>query len=147
MALLKLNRFHWHFADDEAFRLEVDSQPLLWQRTAFRGEGELVPGVFGGGIRAGGSYSKADVARVLARAAALQIEVLPEIEVPAHSHAMIRAIPGLRDPGDNGEEVSVQGYLDNIVNPAHAGDLGPAGAACCGSGGAVPLWHAAPWRG
>ncbi|MES2539613.1 MAG: aldo/keto reductase, partial [Pseudomonadota bacterium] len=52
MALLKLNRFHWHFADDEAFRLEVETQPLLWQRTAFRGEGELVPGVFGGGIRA-----------------------------------------------------------------------------------------------
>ncbi len=118
MALLKLNRFHWHFADDEAFRLEVDTQPLLWQRTAFRGEGELVPGVFGGGIRAGGSYSKADVARVVARAKALQIEVLPEIEVPAHSHAMIKAVPGLRDPGDNGEEVSVQGYLDNIVNPA-----------------------------
>jgi hexosaminidase len=118
MALLKLNRFHWHFADDEAFRLEVDTQPLLWQRTAFRGEGELVPGVFGGGIRAGGSYSKADVAKVLARAKALQIEVLPEIEVPAHSHAMVKAVPGLRDPGDNGEEVSIQGYLDNIVNPA-----------------------------
>jgi hexosaminidase len=118
MALLKLNRFHWHFADDEAFRLEVDSQPLLWQRTAFQGEGELVPGVFGGGIRAGGTYSKADVARVLDRAKALQIEVLPEIEVPAHSHAMIKALPGLRDPGDNGEEASVQGYIDNIVNPA-----------------------------
>ncbi|CAN1575656.1 Chb N-acetyl-beta-hexosaminidase [Paracoccaceae bacterium] len=118
MALVKLNRFHWHFADDEAFRLEVASQPLLWRRTAFRGEGELVPGVFGGGIRAGGSYSKADVALVLARAKSLQIEVLPEIEVPAHSHAMIKAIPGLRDPGDNGEEVSIQGYLDNIVNPA-----------------------------
>jgi hexosaminidase len=120
MALLKLNRFHWHFADDEAFRLEVGTQPLLWQRTAFRGEGELVPGVFGGGIRAGGSYSKADVARIVAHAKALHIEVLPEIEVPAHSHAMVKAVPGLRDPGDNGEEVSVQGYLDNIVNPAQA---------------------------
>jgi hexosaminidase len=118
MALFKLNRFHWHFADDEAFRLEVACQPQLWQRTAFRGEGELLPGVFGGGIRAGGSYSKADVSRVLARAKALGIEVLPEIEVPAHSHAMIKAVPGLRDPGDNGEEVSIQGYLDNTLNPA-----------------------------
>lgn len=118
MALLKLNRFHWHLSDDEAFRLEVVSQPLLWQRTAFRGEDELVPGVFGGGIRAGGSYSRADVARVLERAKALRIEVLPEIEVPAHSHGMVKALPGLRDPGDNGEEASVQGYIDNIVNPA-----------------------------
>lgn len=118
MALLKLNRFHWHVADDEAFRLEVSCAPALWQKTAFRGEGCLVPGVFGGGIRSGGTYSKAEVATILARAAALQIEVLPEIEIPAHSFAMIKAIPGLRDPGDNGEERSVQGYLDNIVNPA-----------------------------
>lgn len=118
MALLKLNRFHWHVADDEAFRLQVNSQPQLWQRTEYRGEGELMPGVFGGGIRAGGSYSQADVEVIVARAKALKIEVLPEIEIPAHSHAMIKAVPGLRDPGDNGEEFSVQGYLDNIVNPA-----------------------------
>ena len=118
MALLKMNRFHWHLADDEAFRLQVTTAPALWQRTAFRGEGCLLPGVFGGGIRAGGSYAPADVARILARAGDLQIQVLPEIEVPAHSHAMIKALPGLRDPGDNGEETSVQGYLDNIVNPA-----------------------------
>lgn len=118
MALLKLNRFHWHLADDESFRLQVQTAPALWQQTEFRGEGCLMPGVFGGGIRAGGSYSRADVALVLARAAELHIQVLPEIEVPAHSFAMIKAVPGLRDPGDNGEERSVQGYLDNIVNPA-----------------------------
>ncbi len=118
MALLKLNRFHWHFADDEAFRLEVSSAPTLWQQTAFRGEGCILPGIFGGGIRSGGTYSKADVAQILARASELHIQVLPEIEIPAHSHAMIRVIPGLRDSGDNGEERSVQGYLDNIVNPA-----------------------------
>ncbi len=118
MALLKLNRLHWHFADDESFRLQVDCAPALWQRTAFRGEGELMPALFGGGIRAGGSYSKQDVATLLARAAELHIQILPEIEVPAHSHALIKALPGLRDPGDNGEEASVQGYIDNIVNPA-----------------------------
>ncbi len=118
MALMKMNRFHWHFADDEAFRLQVTSQPRLWQLTEYRGEGEAIPGVFGGGIRAGGSYSPADVETVLARAHALHIQVLPEIEIPAHSHAMVKVLPGLRDPGDNGEEFSVQGYLDNIVNPA-----------------------------
>lgn len=121
MALVKLNRFHWHLTDDEAFRLEVETAPDLWRKTAFRGEGCLIPGVFGGGIRSGGTYSKTDVAAVLARAATLGIEVLPEIEVPAHSHGLIKAHPGLRDPGDNGEERSVQGYLDNIVNPAMPG--------------------------
>ena len=118
MALLKLNRFHWHFADDEAFRLEVETAPALWQQTAFRGEGCAVPGVFGGGIRAGGSYSRADVARVLDHAAALNIAVLPEIEVPAHAYAINAVLTGLRDPGDNGSEESVQGYPLNVVNPA-----------------------------
>ena len=118
MALCKLNRFHWHFADDEAFRLDVECAPDLWRTTAFRGQDCAVPGVFGGGIRSGGSYSKADVAQVLAHAAALCIAVLPEIEVPAHAFAINRAIPGLRDPQDNGTEVSIQGYRDNILNPA-----------------------------
>ncbi|MFM2390225.1 MAG: hypothetical protein RLZZ437_1780 [Pseudomonadota bacterium] len=118
MALFKLNRFHWHFADDEAFRLEVTSFPDLWRKTAFRGEGCAIPGVFGGGIRAGGSYSATDVARVLARAAELHIKVLPEIEVPAHAFAVNKAVPGLRDPADNGAEISVQDYSDNVINPA-----------------------------
>lgn len=118
MALLKLNRFHWHFADDEAFRLEVDRAPDLARKTAFRGEGCAVPGVFGGGIRAGGSYSRADVAAVLARAAELNIAVLPEIEVPAHAFALNAVIPGLRDADDTGAEISIQGYPRNVVNPA-----------------------------
>lgn len=117
MALLKLNRFHWHFADDEAFRLALDSLPEL-AKTHFRGEDELIPGVFGGGIRSGGSYSRADVARVLARAAELGIEVMPEIEVPAHALALARVYPGTRDPEDTGTERSVQGYAANVMNPA-----------------------------
>jgi hexosaminidase len=118
LALLKLNRFHWHFSDDEAFRVEVTCAPDLWQRTAIRGEGQLVPGVYGGGIRAGGSYSKADVARIVDRARTLHIEVLPEIEVPAHGYALNIARHGMRDPGDNSMAVSVHGYPDNVVNPA-----------------------------
>src|SRR5690606_11226329 len=86
---------------------------------AFRGEGQLIPGVFGGGAGpTGGSYSPADVAAVLARAASLGIEVLPEIEVPAHALALTRLIPGLRDPDDTGDEASVQGYRRNTMNPA-----------------------------
>jgi hexosaminidase len=118
MALVKLNRFHWHFNDDESFRLEVDCAPELWQKTAIRGEGQLIPGVWGGGIRAGGSYSKADVARVLARARELEIEVLPEVEVPAHAHAMNAAHPGMHDPGDNARVESVHGFTENVLNPA-----------------------------
>ena len=118
MALLKLNRFHWHFADDEAFRLQIDCYPELWQKTEICGEGHLLPALFAGAIEAGGSYSKVDVAAIITHAKSLNIEVLPEIEVPAHAIALTHVFPDLRDPADNGAEVSVQGYLGNAVNPA-----------------------------
>ncbi|MEM8787868.1 MAG: beta-N-acetylhexosaminidase [Pseudomonadota bacterium] len=119
MALLKMNRFHWHFADDEAFRLEVDCAPEIWRETAMRGEGRPIPGVFGGGAGpTGGHYTKAAARDILAHADALGIEVLPEIEVPAHALCLTRVRPGLREPGDTGCEVSVQGYRGNVVNPA-----------------------------
>ncbi len=119
MALFKLNRFHWHFSDDEAFRLEVKCYPEIWQKTRLRGVGELVPGIFGGGSGpVGGSYSRAFAAELIARAAGLQIEVLPEIEIPAHAYALTRIYPQLRDPADNTAEASIQGYLANTMNPA-----------------------------
>ncbi|MBM1220925.1 family 20 glycosylhydrolase [Ponticoccus sp. SC2-23] len=117
MALMKLNRFHWHFADDEAVRLDLPRLPEL-RRTHIRGEGELLPGLFGGGIRSGGGYSRADAERIIAHAQDLGIEVMPEIEVPAHALALARVYPGTRDPNDAGTEVSVQGYPENVMNPA-----------------------------
>lgn len=118
MALLKLNRFHWHFADDEAFRLEIDYLPELWQKTALRGEGHLIPAVFSGGVEAGGSYSKSDAAALVARGQELFIEIMPEIEVPAHALALAKVFPDVLDPEDTGTERSVQGYPYNVTNPA-----------------------------
>ena len=117
MSLLKLNRFHWHFADDEAFRLEISALPEL-ERTHFRGDGELVPGVFGAGPKAGGGYTKKDACRVIEHAKSLQIEVMPEIEVPAHAYALCKLFPETRDPAETGSEQSIQGYLQNAMNPA-----------------------------
>ncbi len=118
MALLKLNRFHWHFADDEAFRLEIECLPELWQKTAFCGEGQLLPALFSDAGATGGSYSKDTARMIIAHAKALNIEVLPEIETPAHAIAITHVYPDTRDPADNGAEVSVQGYQGNALNPA-----------------------------
>jgi hexosaminidase len=118
MALLKLNRFHWHFADDEAFRIELESLPELWQQTRMCGEAELLPALFAGSTRAGGSYDKATVRDVIEHANQLNIEILPEIEAPAHALALTHVFPDTRDPADNGAEMSVQGYVANTMNPA-----------------------------
>ena len=121
MCLLRLNRFHWHFADDEAFRLQLPGLEALWRGLEYRGEGEVLPGLFGGGIRAGGSYSVEDIAKIVDHARALNIEILPEIEVPAHALGLCRLHPETRDPGDNGQEATVQGYRQSAVNPAMPG--------------------------
>lgn len=118
MAMLKLNRFHWHFADDEGFRLEISSVPELWQKTALRGEGQTLPGMFNGQPVEGGSYTKDDVRQIIAHAKTLNIEVMPEIEAPAHALAITTIFPETRDPADNGAEQSVQGYRGNALNPA-----------------------------
>ncbi len=118
MALLKMNRFHWHFSDDEAFRLELQSVPDLARKTGERGENRLVPGVFGGGPLSGGTYSRDDAKTVIDHAKDLFIDVLPEIEFPAHALAFARAFPETRDADDLGTEASVQGYTQNVLNPA-----------------------------
>lgn len=117
MAMLKLNRFHWHFADDEAFRLSLEQLPELSALT-YRGEGQVIPAVFGGLACTGGQYSKSDVAHIVAYAQARFIEVMPEIEIPAHSLGLGQLFPSTSDPDDTGAEVSVQSYQKNTLNPA-----------------------------
>lgn len=118
MALLKLNRFHWHFADDEAFRIDLETLPELTEKTALRGDGQFLPGLFNGAPVQGGSYSKDTVRQIISHAAALNIEILPEIEAPAHALALAAIYPETRDPIDTGTETSVQGYTANVLNPA-----------------------------
>ncbi len=123
MARLKLNVFHWHLTDDEGWRLEIDAWPALTQRGGWRGEGEVQPGqYFSGAERHGGSYSRADVAAVVERAQALGITVIPEIDLPGHCRAALRALPEvLADEDDRSEYRSVQNYPDNVLSPALPG--------------------------
>ena len=119
MSLFKLNKFHWHGVDDEAFRFKLDSYPEIAIETAKRGNDLLVPPVFGSGSDAtGGCYDKEDVDRIIKRASANYIEVIPEFDLPGHNMSLIHLYPGMRDPEDKSNEVSVQGYRENTLNPA-----------------------------
>lgn len=120
MAWNKLNRFHWHLTEDEAWRIEISAFPQLTDIGAWRGHGLPIPPLLGSGPgRTGGYYSREAVAGVVALAADLGIEVIPEIDIPGHSFAMLAALPQLRDPGETGEYASVQGFPNNCLNPAH----------------------------
>jgi hexosaminidase len=119
MAWNKLNRFHWHLSDDEGWRVEIDAYPALVAVGAWRGHGLALPPLLGSGAeRQGGYYSKAAVHDLVGLARRLGIVVVPEIDVPGHCLALLRAIPELCDPDEQGEYASVQGFPNNCLNPA-----------------------------
>jgi len=84
-ALYKLNVFHLHLTDDQGWRIEVPGWPKL---TTVGAETQV-----GGG--AGGFFTAADYERIVAHAASHSITVIPEVDVPAHVNAALRAYPEL----------------------------------------------------
>ncbi|WP_225768176.1 beta-N-acetylhexosaminidase [Inquilinus sp. Marseille-Q2685] len=120
LAWSKMNRFHWHLSDDEAWRVEIDAYPELTRVGAWRGHGLALPPLLGSGPEPqGGYYSKQAIRELVAQADRLGIVVVPEIDIPGHCHAVLQALPHLRDPGEHGEYQSVQGFPNNCLNPAH----------------------------
>ena len=119
LAWNKLNRFHWHLSDDEAWRVEIDAYPRLTEIGAWRGYGLPLPPLLGSGPeRTGGYYSKEDIRQIVDRASRFGIEVIPEIDVPGHCYALLQALPELRDASENGEYSSIQSFTGNCLNPA-----------------------------
>ena len=119
MSLFKLNKFHWHGTDDEAFRFKLDGHPEIATSTAKRGNNLLVPPVFGSGPEAtGGCYDRDDIQKIINRASSNYIEVMPEFDLPGHNLSLVNLYPRTRDPEDKSCEVSVQGYIENTINPA-----------------------------
>lgn len=102
MALQKMNRFHWHLVDSEAWRLEIRKYPKLVEVSegsppSFPSEdpnGREGPRKYQyGHFHGGGYYTQEDVREIVAYAAARHISVMPEIEFPGHSMAALAAYP------------------------------------------------------
>lgn len=86
MAMYKLNKLQFHFIDDCGWRLESKKYPRLTEIGAWAGEGA---------DRTGGYYSQDDIRDIIDYASVRGIEVIPEIEFPAHFLAAIVAYPWL----------------------------------------------------
>jgi len=103
MAMHKLNTFHWHLTDDQGWRIEIKKFSELtnigaWRDETLVGHGSETPWVYDG-TRYGGFYSQEDVREVVEYARRLHINVLPEIEMPGHAVAALRAYPELSCTG------------------------------------------------
>jgi hexosaminidase len=119
LAWNKLNRFHWHLSDDEAWRVEIDAYPELVSIGAWRGHDLPIPPLLGSGPQAtGGYYTKAAIREIIRLADELAIDVVPEIDMPGHCYSVLQSLPWLRDPEETGEYFSIQGFPNNCLNPA-----------------------------
>lgn len=100
---LKLNKLHLHLSDDNGWRIEIKKYPKLTEVGAWRVDREeYFPGRLnateGEPTPIGGFYTQDDMREIVAYAAARNITVIPEIDVPAHSAAAIASYPELACP-------------------------------------------------
>ncbi len=119
MALFKMNRFHWHLTDNEAWRIELKNYPNLTRFGSYRGYNMAVPPFYGSGYeKYGGYYSHKDIKNLISYAKNLNIEVMPEIDLPAHSWALLQVMPELRDEETNIISEDVGSYKNNTIDPS-----------------------------
>ncbi|WP_051692027.1 beta-N-acetylhexosaminidase [Pedobacter borealis] len=86
MAMYKMNVLHFHLIDDAGWRLEIIKYPKLTSIGGWRGLGAE---------KTGGYYTQKDIREIIAYADKRNVEVVPEIELPAHTLAAIVAYPYL----------------------------------------------------
>lgn len=96
LALHQLNIFHWHLTDDQGWRIEIKSHPELTEIGAWRDD-TVVGRYLGGtdyptdGKRHGGFYTQEQIREIVAYAKERYIEIIPEIDLPGHTSAVLAA--------------------------------------------------------
>ncbi|WP_303192069.1 beta-N-acetylhexosaminidase [Barnesiella intestinihominis] len=99
-SFLKINKIHLHLVDDNGWRLEIKKYPRLTQVGAWRVKrDEPFPNrrnqEEGEPVSVGGYYTQDDMREIIRFAALRQIEIIPEIEMPAHTNSSLAAYPEL----------------------------------------------------
>jgi len=121
LAYYKFNKFHLHLTDDQGWRIESKKFPLLneigsWrtfdrndsicmQKAKANPEFAIDPRfiqVRNGKTLYGGYYTREDLTEIVTYAKARFIEIIPEIDMPGHMSAAIKAYPQLSCNGSAG---------------------------------------------
>lgn len=135
LARLKYNVLHWHLTDDNGWRVEIKSLPKLTSIGAWRVErngrfGEREDPKPGEAATYGGFYTHEDIREIIKYAAERNVSIVPEIDVPGHSMALLAAYPELSclkkpvavNPGTDFADWYGNGTfkmkIENTLNPA-----------------------------
>ncbi|WP_418001349.1 beta-N-acetylhexosaminidase [Microbacterium psychrotolerans] len=98
-ASLKLNALHLHLTDDQGWRIHLDSRPELTARASATAVGGDT----------GGFYSKDDYREIVEYAASRHMIVVPEVDMPGHTHAVGLAYPELA------EDPTISEHMRDII--------------------------------
>ncbi len=122
----KVNKFHWHLTDDQGWRIEIKKYPKLTEKGAWRADRsgiawwEREKATAEEPKTVGGFYTQEEIKEVIAYAKVRNVEIIPEIDVPGHSKALVASYPELfcYDDPEADFEVAVGGKApDNTVCP------------------------------
>ncbi|MCF6442249.1 carbohydate-binding domain-containing protein [Pseudoalteromonas luteoviolacea] len=140
MSAYKLNKLHFHLADDEGWRIEIPGLPELTALSSHRcidlDDKHCLQPQLGSAINTDrdGYYSIADYQEILNFAKQHHIEIIPSLDMPGHSRAAVKAMEKrfytltkkgkhdaarqylVSDPQDVTEYRSIQHYNDNTLN-------------------------------
>lgn len=100
MSKYKFNVLHWHLSDDNGWRIEIKALPKLteigaWRVERFGAFGNREAPSEGEATAYGGYYTQEEIKDILHYAAERQITIVPEIDIPGHSMALLAAYPEL----------------------------------------------------
>ena len=146
LSFYKMNVLHLHLSDDEAWRVEIPGLEELTEIASRRGHTTdeltcLYPAYAWGWNEAdttslaNGYYSRSDFMDILKYAKERHIRIIPEIDIPGHSRAAIKAMNAryrkyidtdqskaeeylLIDFADTSQYLSAQNFTDNVINVA-----------------------------
>jgi hexosaminidase len=121
LAYHKFNRFHWHLTEDQGWRIEIKKYPKLQEISAYRKETLIghysdQPQQFDG-TQYGGFYTQEEVKEVVKYAQDRHVIIIPEIEMPGHSQAVLAAYPEFGCVDKKYEVATQWGIFEDVYCP------------------------------
>ena len=99
MAMYKLNKFHWHLTDSQGWRIKIKKYPLL-----------TIIGATGNSSDPEATaqfYTQKEITEIVQYANDRFIEIIPEIDMPGHATAAVKAYPEFSGGGSEKKNIPI----------------------------------------
>ncbi len=113
VSVLGFNKFHWHLTDDQGWRFESERFPELNTLAAVRPYSDFGKTYEEGPY--GRVYTKDEMREIVAYCAERGIDVIPELDMPGHTSALLSAFPSLSCTGKEVEIKTHQGIFKDVL--------------------------------